>query len=188
MVRVERAYDYVRFVSPILALADARSVFDVATGTRGNSSRRYVTSTAMSCLGINCIPTPEAYAKKLVAKMKKTASEGGDIMEEHGAELVRAIAAGELVLDVLHLHDVFSSHKEHAQHLDRETCVRHKKLPTVLPMGSLLDELRTSPVDLHPEVKESDGTFTRIIKNLEFQNWGRTVQNRPEVAALTTFT
>jgi len=138
----------------------------------------------MSCLGINCIPTPEAYAKKLVAKMKKTASEGGDIMEEHGAELVRAIAAGELVLDVLHLHDVFSSHKEHAQHLDRETCVRHKKLPTVLPMGSLLDELRTSPVDLHPEVKESDGTFTRIIKNLEFQNWGRTVQNRPEVTFL----
>ena len=31
-------------------------------------------------------------------------------------------------------------------------------------------------------MKESDGTFTRIIKNLEFKNWGRTVQNRPEVA------
>ena len=76
----------------------------------------------------------------------------GDIMEEHGAELVRAMAAGELVLDVLHLHDVFSSHKDYAQHLDRETCVQRKKLPTVPPMGSLLDELRTSPVDLHHEV------------------------------------
>ena len=31
-------------------------------------------------------------------------------------------------------------------------------------------------------MKESDGTFTRIIKNMEFKNWGRTVQNRPEVA------
>ena len=81
-------------------------------------------------------------------------------MEEHGADLVRAMAAGELVLDVLHLHDVFSCHKDHAQHLNpetRETCVQRKKLPTVPPMGSLVDELRTSPVDLHPEV----------IKNLE---------------------
>ena len=159
----------------------------------------------MSCFG-NCIPKPDAYAKDIVAKMKKTASEGGDIlslhdvpgppycvpascvlyvpgaqgshalyvhrtrtspgcavrttyrgnpgdiMEEHGAELVRAMAAGELVLDVLHLHDVFSSHKDCAQHLDRETCVQRNKLPTVPPMGSLLDELRTSPVDLHHEV------------------------------------
>ena len=28
---------------------------------------------------------------------------------------------------------------------------------------------------------ESDGTFTRVIKNLEFRNWGRTVENKPAV-------
>ena len=28
---------------------------------------------------------------------------------------------------------------------------------------------------------ESDGTFTRVIKDLEFRNWGRTVQNQPAV-------
>ena len=33
----------------------------------------------MSCFG-NCIPTPDEYAKDIVAKMKKTASEGGDIL------------------------------------------------------------------------------------------------------------
>ena len=33
----------------------------------------------MSCFG-SCIPTPEAYAKDIIAKMKKTASEGGDIL------------------------------------------------------------------------------------------------------------
>ena len=33
----------------------------------------------MSCFG-SCIPTPDAYVKDIVAKMKKTASEGGDIL------------------------------------------------------------------------------------------------------------
>ena len=28
---------------------------------------------------------------------------------------------------------------------------------------------------------ESNGTFTRVIKDLEFRNWGRTVQNQPAV-------
>ena len=36
-------------------------------------------SLTMSCFG-NCIPKPDAYAKDIVAKMKKTASEGGDIL------------------------------------------------------------------------------------------------------------
>ena len=101
-------------------------------------------------------------------------------MEQHGDELVRAVADGELI-NMLHLYDIFSAHPESAKHINHATVVQNN-LPPVCPKGSLLNELRTSPVDLHPEVKESDGTFTRIIKNLEFKNWGRTVQNRPEVA------
>jgi len=38
MVRVERACDVLSFVSAILALADARSFFDVATGFESTST------------------------------------------------------------------------------------------------------------------------------------------------------
>ena len=106
----------------------------------------------MSCFGINCIPTTDAYEKELVTKMKKTASEGGDIMEAHGKELIHAITNGEFILNALHLHDVFAANKEYAQHLNRTTAEQLTKRPTVLPMGSLLEELRTSPVVLHHEV------------------------------------
>ena len=106
----------------------------------------------MSCFGINCIPTPDAYEKELVTKMKKTASEGGDIMEAHGKELIHAMTTGEFILNALHLHDVFAANKEYAQHLNRAAAEQLSKRPTVLPMGSLLEELRTSPVDLHHAV------------------------------------
>lgn len=106
----------------------------------------------MSCFGLNCIPSPDAYAKELVTKMKKTASEGGDIMEAHGKELIHAMSTGEFILDALHLHDVFAANKECAQHLDRASAEQLKKRPTVCPMGSLVEELRTSPVDLHHAV------------------------------------
>ena len=63
MVRVERACDvYVPFVSAILALAEARSVFDVATGFEINES-----STA-------CAPRqpPARSPKPLVTPMPRT--------------------------------------------------------------------------------------------------------------------
>lgn len=102
-------------------------------------------------------------------------------MEAHGKELIHAMTNGEFILNALHLHDVFAANKEYAQHLNRTTAEQLTKRPTVLPMGSLLEELRTSPVDLHHAVLESDGTFTRVINDLEFRNWGRTVQNQPAV-------
>ena len=158
-------------------------------------------------------PEPIPGLKELLAKAKQTHREGGNVrstattnlcpspspnpspnpnpnlnpdpnqfMEQHGDELVRAVADGELI-DMLHLYDIFSAHPESAKHINHATVVQNN-LPPVCPKGSLLNELRTSPVDLHPEVKESDGTFTRIINNLEFKNWGRTVKNTPEVTFL----